>query len=62
MSKPNDAAARRAVKPVICYPPETLPAPDLELYAKARGSAEKISEVIVPPREAASIDVPAGCF
>jgi len=62
MSHPEDAAARRAVKPVICYPVETLPQPDMALYLSARDGAEKTDEVIVPPREAASIEVPAGCF
>jgi uncharacterized protein YcgI (DUF1989 family) len=36
MSEPVDAAARRAVQPVICYPVETLPQPDLGLYARFR--------------------------
>ncbi|WP_346907792.1 DUF1989 domain-containing protein [uncultured Roseibium sp.] len=62
MSEPQDAAARRAVPPVIAYPPETLPQPDLTLYAAARETAVKTGEVIVPPREAASIEVPAGHF
>ncbi|MEP4032198.1 DUF1989 domain-containing protein [Roseibium polysiphoniae] len=62
MNQPQDAATRRAVKPVVCYPPETLPEPDLSLYAAARETAEKIDEVLVAPREAASIKVPAGHF
>lgn len=61
-SIPSDAEARRAVKPVICYPTDTLPKPDLALYAQARQGAEKVAEVIVPPREAAAIEVPAGHF
>ncbi|MEM6825140.1 MAG: DUF1989 domain-containing protein [Pseudomonadota bacterium] len=59
---PADAAARRAVEPVICYPPETLPAPDLPLYAAARALARKTGEVTVPPREGRAIRVPAGGF
>lgn len=59
---PADAEARRAIKPVICYPTETLPRPNLSLYQAARQGAEKIAEVIVPPRDAASIEVPAGHF
>ncbi len=62
MSEPQDAAARRAVPPVIAYPPETLPKPNLALYAAARETAVKTAEIIVPPREAASIEVPAGHF
>lgn len=59
---PSDAEARRAIAPVICYPPETLPAPDLALYARARNSARKIGETLVPPRDARCFAVPAGHF
>ena len=62
MPTPPDAEARRAVKPVICYPNDTLPTPDLALYAAARAGAEKTGEMLVPPREAASFRVPAGQF
>jgi hypothetical protein len=33
---PADADARRAIKPVICYPTDTLPVPDMAVYAAAR--------------------------
>lgn len=59
---PADANARRAVKPVICYPPETLPAPDLVAYATVRNGAEKVSETLVPARDARCFEVPAGHF
>ncbi|UWQ80282.1 DUF1989 domain-containing protein [Leisingera sp. S132] len=59
---PADADARRAVKPVICYPNETLPVPDLALYHRARVGAVKTGEVRVPPRDAACFEVPAGHF
>lgn len=62
MTRPDDADARRAVKPVICYPTETLPQPDLPLYLAAREGAALVVEVIVPPRDAAAIEVPAGSF
>ncbi|MEL7091078.1 MAG: DUF1989 domain-containing protein [Pseudomonadota bacterium] len=62
MTTPPDADARRAVAPVICYPPDTLPQPDLALYSTARSSATKVSEVTVPPRDAACFDVPSGHF
>ena len=61
-SPPNDAETRRAIPPVICYPPETLPQPDLACYAAARATAQKTSETLVPPREAACFTVPAGQF
>lgn len=53
---------RRAVPPVICYPTDTLPVPDLGLYAAARHGADKRSEVVVPPRDAACFRVGAGEF
>lgn len=59
---PADADARKAISPVICYPVETLPQPDMALYERARRGAEKINEVTVPPREAASVEVPQGHF
>ncbi|MEL7256183.1 MAG: DUF1989 domain-containing protein [Pseudomonadota bacterium] len=62
MTKPADADARRAIAPVICYPPDTLPQPDLALYAAARTTATKLSETIAAPREAACFEVPAGHF
>lgn len=59
---PKDAATRRAVKPVICYPNETLPKPNLALYARARETAEKVSETLVPARDARAFEAPAGHF
>ncbi len=50
MGIPDDADKRRAVKPVICYPAEGLPVPDMALYQAARLGAVKVSEVLVPPR------------
>ncbi|WP_420011823.1 urea carboxylase-associated family protein [Tateyamaria sp.] len=60
MDTPKDAAARRAIAPVICYPTDTLPQPDMTAYARARDSMSKVSEVLAPPRDAATFDVPAG--
>lgn len=62
MTEPADAAARRAVKPVICYPDDTLPAPDLALYAAARATARKTGEVRIAPREADCFRAGAGQF
>lgn len=62
MQEPVDADARRAVEPVICYPNETLPVPDIALYAAARKTAEKIDEVLVAPRDAACFKASAGQF
>lgn len=60
--EPADASARRAVTPVICYPVEALPQPDLQLYQNARVQAQKTDEILVAPRRAAMFQVPAGHF
>ncbi len=62
MTQPVDADARRALRPVICYPNDTLPRPDMALYTAARRGAQKLSEVIVPAREAACFRANAGQF
>ena len=59
---PSDAAARRAVEPVIVYPNGTLAPPDLGLYRSARAVACKTGEVLVQPREGGCFHVPAGGF
>ena len=63
MSKiPEDATKRRAIAPVICYPTETLPRPAMDLYHAALDTVVEGPVVIVPPRDAATIRVPAGSF
>lgn len=62
MIEPKDADARRAVAPVICYPNDTLPVPCMDSYATARETAIKVSEVLVPARDAACFRVKAGQF
>jgi uncharacterized protein YcgI (DUF1989 family) len=59
---PADAAARRAVKPVVCYPVESLVAPDMSILERARAVMKKVGEVIVPPREGNTFVVPKGHF
>jgi uncharacterized protein YcgI (DUF1989 family) len=59
---PEDATKRRAIAPVICYPTETLPRPAMDLYHLALDTAVEGPVVIVPPRDAATIRVPAGSF
>ena len=60
--EPADAKARRAVRPVICYPVATLPLPDLALYRSARETMLLETTVVVPPREARTFRVAAGNF
>ncbi len=59
---PEDAAARKAIAPVICYPVETLPRPDLDAYRAVRGELKLVDRVTVPARDAACWSVPAGHF
>ena len=61
-TEPPDAQARREVPPVICYPNETLPRPDLTLYAEALSKATVVDTVVVAPRDATTFRVPAGGF
>ena len=44
---PEDGAARQAVKPVICYPVESLPKPDMAALKTLRQLAVKSDEVIL---------------
>ncbi|MEM1429733.1 MAG: DUF1989 domain-containing protein [Pseudomonadota bacterium] len=57
---PSDAEARRSVSPVICYPIDTLPAPDLPALRAHAATLTHSRTVTVPPRDAACVDVPAG--
>lgn len=61
-NRPSDADARRNIEPVICYPVDGLPQRDMALYASAREGAKKVSETLVPARDARTFDVPAGHF
>jgi uncharacterized protein len=62
MNAPQDAEARRAVPPVICYPVESLDQPPMALYRAARQGAAKVSEVRAEPRDACTFTVKAGQF
>lgn len=59
---PPDAAVRRAIPPVVCYPPDRLAPPPLAAYRAAREGWRPAGSVLVPPREARTFRVPAGCF
>ncbi len=61
-AEPVDAAMRRAIRPVVVYPNGTLETPDLARLEKAREGMEKIDEVIVPPRDGRTFNVPKGHF
>ncbi|WP_374448922.1 urea carboxylase-associated family protein [Stella sp.] len=59
---PSDAAARRAARPVVCYPVDTLPRPDVAALRAARTGWSAVGSILVPPREARCFEVPAGHF
>ncbi len=59
---PTDAKARAAIAPVICYPVDSLPKPDLASSRAAREGWVKTGETLVPARDAACFTVPAGHF
>src|ERR1044072_6845429 len=59
-SPPPDAAQRRAARPVIVYSVDKLPPYDRAFYEAVRRDLTKISESIVPPREARTFSVPVG--
>lgn len=59
---PPDAVARRKATPVIVYSVEHLPAFDATFYGAVRSELTKLSELIVPPRDARAFTVPAGHF
>lgn len=59
---PQDAEARWAVEPVICYPVESLAPPPMALYRAAREGAEKVGAWEAAPREACFFEVKAGEF
>ncbi len=60
--RPHHAAQASAVPPVICYPVEGLPMPDLASYRAARIGWNLGASVLVPPRQAKCFKVPAGSF
>src|SRR5437667_2272171 len=57
---PSDASARRAAPAVVCYTVDRLPAFDRSFYDSVRRDLTKVSETIVPPRDARTFAVPAG--
>ncbi len=52
--------SRPEIPPVVCYPVETLPRPDLSAYRAATDGMQLAETVIVPPRDAACFEVKAG--
>ncbi len=59
---PATAEEMRNVRPVICYPPETLPPVDIVGLQALRARSELEATLTVAPRDAGCITVPAGAF
>ncbi len=59
---PDDAELRKSVKPVICYPTDTLKSPNMNDYLIARKNLKKIDQIIIPPRDAKCFRVPKSHF
>lgn len=62
IAPPADAAARRAIKPVVVYPNGALSKPDLTLLECARATMNKVDEVTIAPREGGTFRAPKGHF
>ena len=59
---PDDAELRKSVKPVICYPTDSLKSPNMNDYLIARKNLNKIDQIIIPPRDAKCFRVPKSHF
>ena len=59
---PDDAAERKAIRPVICYPPDTLPKTNIPALDEFASQPEKTSELLIEPRDAGCIEVEAGRY
>jgi uncharacterized protein YcgI (DUF1989 family) len=62
ITPPPDAAQRRRARPVVVYAVEHLPPFDTAFYEGARRDLAKVGELVVPPRDGRSFEVPAGHF
>ena len=57
---PDDASARRAVKPIVCYDVESVPSRDASQLHAWRDTLKHVDTVVVPPRDARTFEVPKG--
>ena len=61
-NEPTDSIKRKSIKPVICYPVETLLPAKMGIYINARKNLKKVHEFIIPARDAICFKVPKGHF
>ena len=59
---PLDANDRIKDKPIVCYPIDDLKEINLPILHSARNNLKKISEIIIPPRDAKTFEVKKGQF
>ena len=62
MTTPSDAEKRKEIRPVICYPNNTLPDPDLSGLNTRRKGSSLIKRIIIPPRQGICLPVKSGQF
>ena len=60
VSEPTDAAQRKGIKPVICYPTDSLPAPAPLWISNLRQDITLQNTIRIPPRDARCVHVSAG--
>lgn len=58
--RPDDADTRLQIAPVVCYPPDSLPAPKMDWFADVLNGMTQVDEIVAAPREAGFATVPAG--
>ena len=59
---PLDAQARRSSPPVVVYPVDSLPLPDMAVHEAARATLTNVREIVVPPRDGRAFRVPSGHY
>ena len=59
---PLDANDRIKDKPIVCYPIDDLKEINLPILHSARNNLKRISEIIIPPRDAKTFEVKKGQF
>ena len=60
--RPSDAQERLSIKPVVCYPIDTLPKYNADFYETAQSKMTLIDSLTIAPRSAGTIEVPKGHF
>ena len=59
---PFDAKERMNIKPVVCYPIDSLKEANLSVLHNARKNLKSMGEIIIPPRDAKTFEVKKGQF